>query len=163
MSPKTEQLQIRVSRAQKAAIRRLARRAGRTVSSYVLARVLPEGRMRFGGILHALREDEEPRFALADLNDFLSGLLPHEIADSVGDADLEGLTPHLRNTVAAMVEHAAWRMDVDPPSWAADVEPLGEPHFAVPFPSLRPYLLRVSPVAFKRRNLFVDSTVGDRV
>jgi len=39
----------------------------------------------------------------------------------------------------------------------------GIPWFAVPFPSLRPYLLRVSPVAFKRRNIFIDSTVGDRV
>ncbi len=28
---------------------------------------------------------------------------------------------------------------------------------------LRTYLLRSSPVAFKRRNLFVDATVGDRV
>jgi hypothetical protein len=28
---------------------------------------------------------------------------------------------------------------------------------------LRAHLLRVSPTAFRRRNLFVDATVGDRV
>jgi hypothetical protein len=27
----------------------------------------------------------------------------------------------------------------------------------------RPHLLKEAPVAFKRRNLFVDSTVGNRV
>jgi hypothetical protein len=43
------------------------------------------------------------------------------------------------------------------------VEPLERPWFAVPFASLRPHLLSAAPIAFKRRNLFVDATVGDRV
>jgi hypothetical protein len=62
-----------------------------------------------------------------------------------------------------MVEHAALQKGVSPPEWAHDVEPLKAPAFAVPFPRLRSYLLLSSPVAFKRRNLFVDATVGDRV
>jgi hypothetical protein len=43
------------------------------------------------------------------------------------------------------------------------VPPLDEPHFATPLRGLRLHLLRASPVAFKRRNIFVDSSVGDRV
>ena len=62
-----------------------------------------------------------------------------------------------------MIEHAAHQKGEAPPAWVHDVEPLERPWFAVPFASLRPYLLRVAPVAFKRRNLFVDATVGDRV
>jgi uncharacterized protein (DUF1778 family) len=163
MEAKTRQLQIRVTPAQKVSINRLARRAGQSVSSYVLSRVLPQERQRFCEIVRALREEEGHRFVLAELNDFLARLTPLEFEDSVGDVDLEGLTPLARNYVAAMVEQAASLKGMGPPRWTTDVEPLEEPWFAVPFPSLRSHLLRVAPVAFKRRNMFVDSTVGDRV
>jgi uncharacterized protein (DUF1778 family) len=163
MGTKTRQLQIRITPQQRAAIRHLARRSGQSVSSYVLSRVLPPERTRFEQILRALRDEARHRFALAELNDFLARLTPIEFHDAVGDVELEGLTPRLGNYVAAMVEHAASRMDVDAPSWTADVDPLEEPWFPVEFPRLRSYLLRVAPVAFKRRNIFVDSTVGDRV
>lgn len=62
-----------------------------------------------------------------------------------------------------MIEHAAHQKGEAPPDWVHEVEPLDRPWFAVPFTRLRPYLLRAAPVAFKRRNLFVDATVGDRV
>jgi len=81
----------------------------------------------------------------------------------VGDADLDGLSPFLRNYVAATVEQTAHLRKVAPPAWVREVEPLEEPWFAVRFASLRAHLLVASPVAFKRRNLFVDSTVGDQV
>lgn len=163
MSAKTRQLQIRVTVSQKAAIRRLAKGAGQSVSAYVLSRILPQARNRFAEILDALRRDDEPRFALAELHDHLADLGQAQYADALDEADLEGLSPLLRNTVAAMVEEAGRRIGMDPPAWTREVEPLERPHFAVPFASLRPYLLRVSPVAFKRRNLFVDAAVGDRV
>jgi hypothetical protein len=163
MAPKTRQLQIRVTASQKAEIKRLARRAGRNVSSFVLACVLPEEQVRFGEILRALREETGRRFALAELNDFLTGLGPREFGDAVAGARIEGLSPLVANYVAAMVEEAANRMAVDPPPWTAEVEPLEEPHFAAPLRKLRPHLLRAAPVAFKRRNIFVDSTIGDRV
>jgi uncharacterized protein (DUF1778 family) len=163
MATKTRQLQIRVTASQKAAIKRLARRAGQSVSSYVLGRVLPQERARFAEILRALREEDGRRFALAELNDFLAGLSPSGFEEAVADADPEELTPLLRNYVAAMVEQTALRLGADPPAWTADVEPLPRPHFAVAFRRLRPHLLRAAPVAFKRRNIFVDATVGDRV
>jgi hypothetical protein len=163
MSAKTRQLQIRVTASQKASIRRLARGAGQSVSAYVLSRVLPAEGSRFAEILFALRRDEDQRFALAELHELLAGLGPEQYADALHEADLGGLPPLLQNTVAAMIEEAGRRIGVVAPTWTRQVEPLETPHFAVPFPSLRPYLLRVSPVAFKRRNLFVDATVGDRV
>ncbi len=163
MATKTGQLQIRVTAKQKAAVKRLARRAGRSVSSYVLSRVLPDERVRFGEILRSLREEGRRRFALAELNDLLAGLGPSEFRDAVADAEIEGLTPLLANYVAAMVEQTAYRWGADPPVWTADVEPLEKPHFAAPFRRLRPHLLRAAPVAFKRRNIFIDATIGDRV
>ncbi|MPY86466.1 MAG: hypothetical protein GEU99_00915 [Luteitalea sp.] len=163
MATKSEQLQIRVTPAQKVVLKRLARRAGLDVSSYVLSRVLPPARSRFHEILRALRREENRRFALAELNDLLSDLAPAQFRDTVADVELEGLSPFLQNYVAAMVEQAAHQKDEASPRWVHDVAPLEEPYFAVPFSRLRPHLLRAAPVAFKRRNIFVDSAVGDRV
>ncbi len=78
-------------------------------------------------------------------------------------ADLARLSPYLRNYVAAMVELAAQQQDVRPPAWVRDVEPLETPHFATPLAGLRLHLLRMAPVPFKRRNIFIDSSIGDRV
>ena len=163
MAAKSTQLQIRITPAQKAALRRLARAAGQDVSVYVLSRALPDARARFGEIVGALRRGADRRFVLAELNDLLTELAPAEFRDAVADADLRGLSPLAQNYVAAMVEQAAARKRELPPVWTRKVEPMDEPYFAVPFPRLRPHLLRATPVAFKQRNLFVDSSVGDRV
>lgn len=163
MAVKTEQLQIRVTPRQKEVLKRRARQAGLDLSAYVLSRALPAPAARFADLLDELRREERPSYVLAALNDFLTGLAAADLAAAVADADLAGLSPFLRNYVAAMVEQAAQRRRVAPPAWARDVEPLEEPWFAVPFAGLRPHLLATAPVAFKRRNLFVDSTVGDRV
>ncbi len=160
---RTEQLQIRVTREEKAALKSLARRAGQGVSAYVLSRALPENQVRFAELLRALQDEGERRFALAELNDLLAGLTRSEFRESVGEAPDETLSPYLRNYVAAMVEQAARQKGVSPPAWVGGVEPLPEPHFAVPLPSLRPHLLRASPVPFRKRNIFVDSGIGERV
>jgi uncharacterized protein (DUF1778 family) len=163
MSTKTGQLQIRVSPQQKATLKRLAAAAGQDMSSYVLARALPPARLRFAAILAALEDEGDRRFALAELNDLLSGLAPVEFPDAVADADLARFSPFVQNYVAAMVEQAASGKGVVPPPWVASTPPLERPYFAAPLGSLRLHLLTVSPPAFKRRNLFVDATLGARV
>jgi hypothetical protein len=162
MASKAEQLQIRVTAEQKAALRKLARRAGLGMSAFVLARVLPAPRQRFTELVTAVG-GEGRRFALAELNDLLSSLAPVELRAAVAEADVGALRPLDRNYVAAMVEQACDRKGLAPPEWVRQVEPLELPHFAVPFRSLRPHLLRSAPVPFKRRNVFVDSAIGDRV
>lgn len=64
MAARSEQLQIRVTPRQKAAIRRLARGAGQDVSAYVLSRVLNADQARFTGILATLRNDAARRLAI---------------------------------------------------------------------------------------------------
>ncbi len=165
MSTKSQQLQIRVTPEQKAQLKRLARGAGQDVSGYVLARTLPKARMRFGEIIRALRDREDYRFALAELNDLLSGLTRAQLPDAVAVAppEIRDLSPFLQNYVAAMVEQASHQREVPAPSWGRDVPPLEAPYFATPLRSLRLHLLRAAPGPFKRRNIFVDSGVGARV
>lgn len=100
---------------------------------------------------------------LAEMNDLLAALPPVEFGAAVGTARVASLTPYLANYVAAMTEHAAHQKRVDAPAWTHTVPPLDAPHFATALRSLRLHLLRNAPVPFKRRNIFVDSSVGARV
>jgi uncharacterized protein (DUF1778 family) len=160
---KTEQLQIRVTASEKKTLRRLARGAGQDVSSYVLSRALPKPRLRFQQLVETVADNKERRFALAELNDLLANLTRAELSDVLSEAPLLDLSPYWRNYVAAMVEQASQRKKIPAPKWLSDIEPLTKPHFAAPLANLRLHLLRASPVPFRRRNIFVDSGVGDRV
>ncbi len=163
---RTQQLQIRVTSAEKAALRRLARRGGLGISAYVLSRALPKVKLRFAELWRSLSgesERSERRYALAALNDMLTDLTRAEFLDALSEAPVGALAPYWQNYVAAMVEQAAQQKGVSPPRWLGDIEPLTEPHYAAPLLSLRRHLLRASPVPFRRRNIFVDSGVGDRI
>jgi uncharacterized protein (DUF1778 family) len=165
MAPKTEQLQIRVTPLQKAALKRLAEGAGQDVSTYVLSRALPEAGQRFAELVRALAGNTETSLLLAELDDLLSPLMGRQLSEAVAlvPRELEDLSSYVQNYVAAMVEHACQRRDQRPPLWVMDVAALDEPHFATTLRSLRPYLVRASPVVFKRRNIFVDAGIGARV
>ena len=163
MSTKSSQIQVRVSPQEKSALEALARRAGQSVSAYVLSRALPPSRLRFEELVKALADEADRRFVLAEINDLLAGLAPMELRGAVVEAPIEDLSPYLQNYVAAMVELASQRKGVTPPAWTRHIVPLEEPIFATDFSSLRLHLLRAAPVAFKRRNIFVDASVGDRV
>lgn len=163
MGAKTEQLQIRVTPRQKAGLKRAARRAGQSVSEYVLARVLPSGRDRLEELVGALGDERQRRYALAEINALLAGLEPVELAEAIATRPPGDLTPYIQNYLAAMIEQAAVQKAIAPPSWLGEIEPLDEPHFATPLAGLRLHLLRASPVPYRRRNIFVDSSVGSRV
>lgn len=133
------------------------------MSTYVMTRALPPEEARFVAIVRTLASQSDPSYALAELSDFLSQLTPLDFGSTVGDVRLDQLSPFLQSYVAAMVDVAADRIDCAPPTWTAEVSGLDEPWFATPLPGLRLHLLRSAPIPFKRRNLFVDASVGARV
>jgi hypothetical protein len=164
---KTQQLQIRVSAAQKAAIQRAAARAGMDMSAWVLNRLLPPAGPRFRELTQALvahtGDAPERRFAFAELHDFLAALAPAEFTNAVREPPPANADPYTTNYIAAMVETAAHRIGVPPPAWAERVAPLAEPVFGTPLASLRLHLLTTAPPAFRRRNIFIDASIGARV
>jgi hypothetical protein len=99
-------------------------------------------------------------YPLAELNDLLTAAPASEIENlpppSIADA-------YRLNYVTAMVEVAAHRAGVLPPLWTAGVKPLDAPVFIDPSLNLRAHLLTASPPPFRRRNIFIDSSIGDRV
>lgn len=159
---KSGQIQIRVSPAQKAAIRRAARQAGLDLSAYVLARLLSAPARRFQDLTAACKDSGDARFALAEFNSWLASLGAGELREGVSSPPPR-LTPYLANYVAAMVEYVCVRNGVAPPSWIRATEPLTEPVFGSALMSLRLYLLTHSPAPFRRRNIFIDASVGSRV
>jgi hypothetical protein len=159
---KSEQLQIRVTRRQKAAIQRSAAQAGMDMSAYVLSRVLSSSTARFHDYAVACLGPAS-RFALAELNSFLSGLAAGDLRDAVAAPPPSALTPYLLNYITAMVEQACARRGIAVPAWTRTIVPLTEPVFASALKSLRLHLLTHSPPPFRRRNIFVDSSVGERI
>ncbi len=144
-------------------LKRAAAAAGRDVSTYVLVRAVPSDRIGFAELLALVREEADHRYVLAELNDFLAGLGLARLREVVGEADLASLSPFLKNYAAAMVEHASYPKGAQSPAWTRQVARFDVSRFAAPMNGFRLYLLRRSPVPFKRRNIFVDSSVGSRV
>jgi hypothetical protein len=159
---KSGQIQIRVSPTEKAAIRRAAGRAGMDMSAYVLARVLPPPAARFQELTRACADSTNERFALEELNSWLASLGAGELREGVASPPPR-MTPQTANYVAAMVEYACAKNGIGAPSWTRAIEPLAEPDFGSTLMSLRLYLLTHSPPPFRRRNIFIDASVGSRV
>jgi uncharacterized protein (DUF1778 family) len=162
-SAKTSQLQLRVSPEEKAAIQRAARRAGMGMSEFVLSRVLSAYEQKVQDLLADLRDEPARRFALAELNDLLARLTTEDLRRAIATAPPAWLSAELSNYWAAMVEHACAARQIQPPAWTLAIAPLDKPMFGSSLESLRLYLLTNSPPAFRRRNIFIDTTIGGRV
>jgi hypothetical protein len=108
-------------------------------------------------------DSASPRLALAELNSLLSGLTAGELRDAVATPPSPELSSFLANYIAAMVEYACARRSVAVPKWTRAIAPLAEPVFGSELQSLRLHLLAHSPPPFRARNIFIDSSLGDRI
>jgi hypothetical protein len=161
-SVKSEQLQIRLSREEKRTIAQAAKRAGLDMSSYVLSRVISAPSDQFLRLTSDVA-GPEPRFALAELNAALHAFSAEQLRDAVSMPPSSTPSPYLANYIAAMVERVCAMRAVPIPAWTLRIKPLTEPAFASALTGLRLYLLTHSPAPFRRRNIFIDASVGDRV
>ena len=160
---KTEQLQIRVSPSQKRAIKKQAQKARMNMSDWILSKALPTAQMSFQDLLAEMAASEMPSFAFAELLELIGPMSADEFELAFSEPPEVGLDLYWKNYLAATVEHAAALKHAKAPSWTRDVIPLEEPAFGSSLESLKLHLLVNSPPAFIERNLFIDSTVGDRV
>ena len=164
---KSEQLQIRVSLQEKELIQARAARAARAgvdVSKWVLQQVLPAAERGFQQLCTELANNPHARsHVLAELNDLLTGLSAKDFRAALQNSPNSPLPDFEMAYVAAMVEQAASIRQVTPPAWTARIRSIDQPWFASSLLSLRLHLLLRSPPPFRRRNIFVDSSIGDRV
>lgn len=157
------QLQIRVAPQEKMTIQRAAKRAGMGMSEWVLSQILPAKRREFQQLLKGLKSNSEVSYVLAELNDLLANTIPSEFEQMIAEAPRIQLSSYLENYVAAMIECAANKKDASVPVWVQEIPPLERPVFGSDLENLRLYLLTHSPVSFRNRNIFVDTSIGGRL
>ena len=162
-SPKTAQLQIRVSPSQKLALKRQAERARTSMSEWILSRLFPSSQGTFQRLVEELAASDQPSYVYAELLDLLGPLSADAFETAVAESPKTPLEPYWRNYLAATVEQAAAAKHAKVPDWTRDVPPLDEPVFGSSLESLRLHLLVNSPPAFARRNIFIDANLGDRI
>ena len=161
---KNRQLQIRISSEDKARIQERAASAGMDVSNWVLNLVLPPVEREFQDLCRELSMRSHARsYILAEVQDLLERLNRKDFEHAVQHAPEFSLPSFEANYLAAMIEHTAMYKEAVPPAWTNTVPALERPWFASSLKSLRLYLLTNSPAPFRRRNLFVDSSVGQRI
>jgi uncharacterized protein (DUF1778 family) len=161
---KNRQLQIRVTAAEKVRIQRAAAGARLDMSEWVLRRLFAPAAERVRELVSAPPGDRAAvRYVLAELNDLLTDLDARGFAEAVVESAPVIEDPWFANYVAAMIETAAALKMVRPPAWTDAIEPLRTPFFGSELASLRLHLLLAAPPAFRRRNLFVDASIGDRI
>jgi uncharacterized protein (DUF1778 family) len=162
---KTAQLQIRVNAEQKRLIAHAAQRAGMDMSSYVLERVLGVHEDRMQELTRVLGKGNEATrsYGYAELNDFLVSLSAPELRRAVANVSFDSLPPEVANYATAMIEQACAKAGIEPPAWTQKIRPLAEPMFGSQLGGLRLHLLANSPASFKRRNVFIDTSIGGRV
>lgn len=163
---RSSQLQIRVSPRQKEAILAAARRAGLSMSAWVLSRLLPSTAERLGSLVERVAEarpGEERSLVFAEILDFLAGLSREELAQAIANPPAARLDSYWSNYLAATIEQAAAARDLRVPDWVSAIPPLDVPVFGSTLASLRLHLLVAAPPPFAARNLFVDTAFGGRV
>jgi hypothetical protein len=160
---KTAQLQIRVSAEEKHLIAQAAQRAGMDMSSYVLERILGVHESHMQELMHLVGNEMTRSYGYAELNDFLVSLTVTELRRAVANRPFNSLPPEVANYVTAMIEQACVRAGIGVPAWTQKIKPLSMPVFGSQLSGLRLHLLANSPPPFKRRNVFIDTSIGGRV
>lgn len=155
MPPKTSQLQIRVTPEEKDALRRMAEAEGCSISSFVLSRALASVHLVTDALVQAIHQEGVTQKGLSDLTLHLRAMTDTQLRGAPRPALLDSMPALYRNCVAACFEREAWGRGLAPPPWTGKIEPLPAPWFRWPLPSLRLHLARITPPAFKRRNVFL--------
>jgi hypothetical protein len=160
---KTRQLQIRISAPQKLAIQKRARKAGMSMSEWILNRLLPSSQSEFADLVREIAASDQRSHVFAELLELLAPMDAGEFEAAVSELPEVPLDPYWQNYLAATVEQAAAEKHAKAPAWTREIAPLGEPVFGSTLGSLRLHLLLNAPPAFLARNIFIDAAVGDRI
>ncbi|HBF14030.1 MAG TPA: hypothetical protein DDW49_11695 [Deltaproteobacteria bacterium] len=163
MAGKTTHIQMRVSQKEKKALYGLSKKAKMGMSEWILEQIFPPQKEKWQQLVKQLASSQNPQFVLADINDVLTRTSSQEFSKISSEPPLAKLTPYWLNYLAAMVEYAASIKNVPPPEWIMTIPSLEKPVFGTELLSLRLHLLTHSPVPFRNRNIFIDSSLGDRI
>ena len=162
-SGKTLQLQIRVSPEEKLLIVQSAKREGLDVSSWVLKRSLNSFQDKFKSLVGKLSQSANHKYEFSELNEFISNLASEQSELAFSEKPKVHLSSYEWNYIAAMIEYSAYMKVFRLPDWINEIEVLEDAVFETNLESLKLYLLTQSPIPFRRRNIFIDTSIGGQV
>jgi hypothetical protein len=160
---KDKQLQIRITQKEKVFIRKAAKNAGMDISQWVLSKIAICSRMNLENLIEELACSDDKTYPIAAINDFLCKISRQEFEILFGEPVSFDISEYWNNYLAAMIEQASHIKKTAAPNWLNEIKPLKEPVFGTDLQSLRLHLLANSPPPFKKRNIFIDSTLGSRI
>lgn len=162
--PKSEYLQIRVSSLIKKKIQKEAGKTKMGMSEWILLKLFPPTVCQFGELIQKLGRASKKSLVYAEINHFLTRLSSPELEQICSQTPvLTSLSSLEQNYLAAMVEVSCSLKGVRMPFWTGEIKPLQTPYWGSSLENLRLYLLVHSPVPFRRRNIFIDSTIGNSI
>ena len=160
---KNENIQIRVSSSQKEKLKKIAKLQKMSLSEYILSISLTEiTPLEIIDLYASMAKEDDKSFHLARINELLMKC-PKHMWEKLVSFYPKNLDEKAIAYVAGLIEQAAFIRSLSKPSWSTKIEALEEPLFASHLEKLRLYLLIKSPIPFRKRNIFIDSSVGDRV
>lgn len=159
-------IQIRVSTEEKELIRSRAKQAHLEMSEWILQSIIPNPQAKFLSLLARLKrvqDSKERNFVINEIAVFLHRLSSEELHRAVSNPLEVGLNNLMDNYIAAMIEQTCVAKKIIAPVWLSEKTGVAEPFFGVEFFAVRLYLLSVSPPSFRKRNIFIDASIGDLV
>ncbi len=160
---KTDFLQIRVTPSEKKILQTHAKKKNMDVTSWVKSRLFHSKQQQFQIILSEIESAEQPREAWAELHDFLTQLSKNEFLSALFDLPRSFQNTFKGNYIAAMIETTAQHKNFSFPAWTKHYMGLETPYFGSTMDSLRLHLLVSSPAPFRKRNIFIDTSIGGRI
>ena len=162
---KSEYIQIRVSEHEKKTIKTAAYEAGLDMSAYILGHLDIDLTSQWESLLANLQgsKSEDLHYPWAAIIDFLTPLNANQFQHLFQSAHKWALSPENLNYLAATVERKALNLGISAPKWLLDIPPCANPYFADETPKLKLYLLLHGDPVFRRRNIFIDSSIGGRI
>lgn len=163
MNRKNDTIQIRVNLEQKKKLKALAKFYNKNLSELIISKLLTETLMLdLVNIYNDMHDKDNWSFCLAKLNELLQKI-PEQLWEELSEIEPKGLEHKQLAYISALLEQTAFIRKLKKPQWTSSVTALQTPLFASQLKSLQIYLLTVSPLPFRMRNIFIDSSAGDRV
>jgi hypothetical protein len=160
---KTDYIQIRISKKEKEHFIKLARWKKLSLSGWILDRIRAEiPPIEINELYSKLKHASDSSYIFALLNDYFIKINEYQWANLVTQKP-ENLDSENLCYLASMIERTAELRGFKIPDWVKNVDSLWIPYFGSNVKKLRLHLLVNSPVSFKKRNIFIDSSIGERV
>lgn len=159
---KDTHIQIRLSSTQKKVVEKNAKTQGLSISQYLLNLIEKDSSFdkKLTIIINEILKNGLDPYLLSEFSILVLDLSNNDLLKLVEKPFSSNCNGLSLNYLLATLETELKRRNLELPEWFGNIKSLKEPWFGTNLKSLRGFLLLNSPLAFRRRNIFIDSLIG---